>query len=277
MIIVHKISLRPTENQRIELESLGVRLPPGIALPGGGAPYVVFDIEESDPMWDAIKRLVQQWDVGDTVSTRFSACEVSAAQWLEIVPDWHHGYPQPNELDFGYRRATYDLIDRCEQCGIGMVQRAPFQMKGEPKWGRRGILQLNWVFDEYFVTPEVWAGVFKPHGIASRNVMSTKGVELKTVVQLVVEEEASVSVGDLVRETCPACDRPKYQPHTRGFFPALMTEPTHPIVKTVEWFGSGGAAGKRVLLSQGLVRAMTAIKLRGAVFRPVSVGNVELD
>lgn len=276
MHIAHRLTLRPTDSQRAQLAALGVTLPPGIDLPGGGPRFVVVDIEERDPRWDAIQRLVQGWDVGDTVSTRFAAHEVSAAPWLAVIPDWHHGYPQPDALDFGYLQATYDLRHHCGACGIGAVQKAPFKMKGEPTWGRRGILQLNWIFDEYFVTPDVWAGVFKPHGVASRAVMSTKGVDLKTVVQLVVEEEVSVVARELLCESCSTCARPKYQPHTRGFFPALITEPTRPIVKTVEWFGSGGSASRRVLVSQELQRAMTATGLRGASFWPLSGGDVQV-
>lgn len=124
MIVIHRISLRPTEKQRSALQELGVKLPAGVALPGGGAPHVAFDVEESHPNWDALDRLFREWDVGDFVSTRFSADEVSAAKWLELVPEWHHGYPQP-EQDFGFLATTYDLADWCAECGMGSSRRRP--------------------------------------------------------------------------------------------------------------------------------------------------------
>lgn len=275
MVIVHRISLRATESQRRELQALGITLPPGIVLPGEGDPLVAFDVEEAHPHWKALEQLLRHWDAGDSVSTRFAKAEIEAARWLNLVPEWHHGYPQPgeDELGFGYRQATYDLTDWCDQCGIGMRQKAPFQMKSEPKWGRRGILQLNWVFDEYFVTPEIWSSVFRPHGIGCQPVMNTKRAELKAVVQLVVEEAVGLVTEGLASERCTKCQRVKYLPVTRGAFPALTTKPTRGMVKTKEYFGSGAAAHQRVLISQALAQAFTAAKVRGASFWPVQPGS----
>jgi hypothetical protein len=213
--------------------------------------------------------LFQQWEAGDFISTKFSKKELAEAQWLELVPDWHHGYPQPNEEAFGYREATYELTGFCERCGIGMKQRAPFQLKAEPKWGRNGILQLNWVFDEYFVTPQAWRTLFKPRGIACRPVLNTKGVELETVVQLRIEEEVGIVTEGLAREQCPSCGRMRYLPVTRGPFPASTSEPTRVMVKTREYFGSGAAAHQRVLVSRELAHALVVARVRGASLRPV--------
>ena len=104
-------------------------------------------------------------------------------------------------------------------------------MKAEPKWGRRGVLQLNWVFDEYFATPEVWASFFEPHGIECRPVMNTRGA---------------------------------------APFPALRSEPSATMVKTKEYFGSGASAHKRVLISQAVARALIDHKVRGVSLRPVA-------
>jgi hypothetical protein len=269
MRLVHRISLRMTASQRRELEALGLKVPAGIALPGAGDPLVAFDVDEDHPNWSALRVLFQQWDAGDFIRTKFSKKEVAEARWLELVPDWHHGYPQPDEEVVGYLRATYDLTDFCEKCGVGLRQRAPFQMKGEPKWGRNGILQLNWIFDEYFVTPEVWATVLKPLGIGCRPVMSAKDIELHTVVQLVAEEEVGVVTDGLAGEECSSCGRMKYLPVMRGPFPSLVSEPSRAMVKTREYFGSGAAAYQGVLVSQECARALTTASVRGASVKPV--------
>ena len=269
MRIVHRFSLRLSPSQRSELEALDVRVPKGIILPGGGAPHVAVDVDEAHPNWPKLRALFQQWEAGDFISTKFSKKELAEAQRLELVPDWHHGYPQPHEDVFGYREATYELTGFCERCGIGMRQRAPFQMKAEPRWGRNGILQLHWVFDEYFVRPELWTTLFKPRGIACRPVLSMEGAELSTVVQLRIEEEAGLVTEGLAGERCPACGRMRYLPVTRGPFPALTSEPSQAMVKTREYFGSGAAAHQRVLVSQELARALVAAKVRGASLRPV--------
>lgn len=272
MKIVHRIGFRASNSQRKELEALGVDVPTGIALPGGGDPLVAFDVDEEHPNWPTLRTLFEQWQTSDMLRTEFSKKEVDRARWLNLMSDWHHGYPQPDELDFGYRQASYDLTDYCVRCGIGMKQKAPFQMKGEPKWGKRGILQLNWVFDEYFVTPEVWQSVFKPHGIDFHPVLNTKGAKLKTVVQLIAHEEVGIVTDGLPTEeaACPKCRRTKYLPITRGPFPPLTGEPSTAMVKSLEYFGSGASAHRAVLVAQRVAHALVANKVRGASLRPVA-------
>ncbi len=241
-------------------------------MPGGGDPLVAFDVDESHPNWELLRAAFESWDASDIVRTVFSKKEVRDARWLNLVADWHHGYPQPDDDIFGYRQATYDLTNWCERCGIGMNQNAPFRMKGEPKWGKRSILQLNWVFDEYFVTPDIWADVFEPHGIDCRSVMNTKGRELTTVVQLVTHAEVGIVTNGLPRDevACAACGQKKYLPIARGPFPALMSEPESAMVRTKEYFGSGAAADKGVLVSRVIAHALMAGDVRGVSLRPVA-------
>lgn len=179
MKIIHRLAFRASSSQRQELESLGVRVPSGVAMPGG-ASLAAFDVVE-DESWTKVRALLETWQVSEgVVRTEFSKGEIGAADWLELGA-WHHGYPQPDEDNFGFREVTYDLADWCERCGIGKKQKAPFQMIGEPKWGRNGVMQLTWIYDELFATPHVWAGVFEPAGIGRRPVMDTRGHELTTV------------------------------------------------------------------------------------------------
>jgi len=267
MRVVHRIGLRANSAQRRQLEELAVRLPKGITLPGGGDPLLAFDVDEGHPNWEALSSLFQAWHVSDVTRTEFSNKEVDAAPWLEISA-WHHGYPQPEE-DFGYREVTYDLSDWCETCGIGMKQRAPFRMKAEPKWGRNAMLQLIWVYGELFVTPDAWRQIFKPNQVGFRTVLNSRGAELKTVMQLVVEPTVNIITDGLASERCRVCNRTKYQPVTRGPFPPLRQLPVSAMVRTAEYFGSGGQADQRLLLSRPLVQALTEHGLRGASLRPV--------
>lgn len=269
MRFVHRVGFRATHAKREEVEALGVKVPPGILLPGANEPLVSLDVGEDHPNWPTLRSLFEQWNAFGMVRTEFSTRELDSARWLEVGA-WHHGYPQPDDDGFGYYEATYDLSTWCEPCGRGMKQKAPFQMKGEPKWGRRGIMQLIWVYGELFVKPEVWAAVFGPRGVASRAVMNTKGAVLKTVVQLVVEEEVGVVTEGLAHERCGNCGRVKYLPVTRGAFTALAATPTQMIARTNEYFGSGGQADKPVLVSQDIRRALVSANVRGASFTPVA-------
>lgn len=269
MRIVHRIGFRASEFQRKELEALGVKLQSGITMPGGGHPFTAFDFQEDHPNWPRLRAVLQQWGISEgVVRTEFSETEKDSARWLGIGA-WLQGYPQPDEDEFGYREATYCLSEWCDVCGVGLRQRAPFQMEREPKWSRRGMFQLNWVFDELFVLPEVWSSVFKSFGVSCRPVANTKGGVLKSVVQIVVEEEAGIVTDRLTPDLCAKCRRVKYRPHTRGPLPALVSEPVRAIVRTREYFGSGASAHRLVLVSQDLRLAMIAEKVRGALFWPV--------
>lgn len=262
MQIIHRISIASSPSIQAELASMGILI--------DSSGLVSFEINEAYQSWPALQCWILKRKPIDLVKTKFSKKEILSANWLQVVPDWHHGYPQPNEDVFGYREATYDLVKYCNKCGIELKQNAPFQMKTEPRWGRNNILQLNWVFDEYFVTPELWASVFEPAGISSRPVLNMKGKVLESVVQLVISEEINVSLDGLVKETCEVCGSAKYLPVTKGMFPSLMGEPIGHAVKTKEYFGSGASAHKCVLISQDIANALFSKNVRGVSLRPVA-------
>jgi hypothetical protein len=207
MKVIRRVSFRASHPQCEELVALGVVLAGKTRLPGDDLVFVTFEVDEAHVSWPEVHARLDGWNVRSDVRTEYSPEEIGNSRWLNLVPEWHHGYPQPREREFGYRHVTYDMTHYCPRCGIGLIQRAPFQMKGEPKWGRRQVLQPNWVFDEFFTTPHAWASVFQPFGIECRAVLNTKGDELKTVVQLVATEEVGVDAEHLSadRTVCAMC------------------------------------------------------------------------
>src|SRR5262245_24513230 len=78
--------------------------------------------------------------------------KIERRSWYVIGATSHFGYPQPED---DYRAATYDSAGYCARCGIGTVQRRPFRFRSEPRARHSHFLQLNWIFDEFFVRPEV--------------------------------------------------------------------------------------------------------------------------
>jgi len=271
MKIIHRISLRATAKQRRELEFLGIQVPEGVSLLDDGDKFISFEVNEGHANWSILQELFRKWDAIDVVSTQFSKKEIAAARWLNLTPDWHCGYPQPDELAFGYREATYDTSEYCPVCGVGLKQKAPFQMRGEPKWGRRSILQLNWVYDEYFVTPEAWKSVFYSFDVGCQPVTDPMGNVLRTVVQLDIKETAGVVTDELAIEHCSTCNRVKYLPVVRGPFPSLTKDPSAAMARTKEYFGSGASAYNGILLNQSLAMAMADAGIKGASVRPVAL------
>jgi hypothetical protein len=116
----------------------------GIVVDASGF-LITFDLNESNESLPQVQRWFAARRAVDIVRTDFSEQEIAKASRLELVPDWHRGYPQPNEGVFGYLEVTYDIAQ-------------------------------YWIFDEYFVTPAVWTKVFEPHCIRCRHVQDTSRI-----------------------------------------------------------------------------------------------------
>lgn len=260
MRIVHRVSLHATPEVVAELAAAGI---------AAGTGLQTFEIAESDPRWPRVAELVERHEAVDLVRTDFTARECEQAPALQLIPTWHHGYPMPDE-DEGYLSATFDLAEYCASCGIGLRQKAPFRMIREPRWGVRSILQLNWVFDAFFVTPSLWRAAFEPAGIGARPVLDERGTrELSTVVQLDIPSIAPVSGLPSQGSPCVACGRRKHLPWVRGPFPPVDLGGGH-AVKTNAWFGSGASAWRAIVISGDLYRRLRALRVRGVGFVPVA-------
>jgi hypothetical protein len=261
MKIIHRVSIRATDDIRRELAALGVTIGEGLA---------TFEVDEADPRWREVEQFIARHRAVDVVRTKSSAKELSVAKWLAVEPSWHFGYPQPEN---GYLQATYDLSEYCPECGTGAVQKAPFRMRGEPKWGGKSILQLNWVFDEYFTRPEVWEAVFLPLGIGSHPVIDHKSsAQLQTVVQCDFGSiaPAKLDLRDHPYRHCSRCERRRYLPFTRGCFPRLCSERADiPAFKSVEYFGDGAQSYRAVIVSQHVHAAVANAGLKGWGFTPM--------
>jgi hypothetical protein len=131
-------------------------------------------------------------------------------------------------------------------------------------------MRLNWVYDEYFVTPEIWRSVFQPQGISSRPVTNARGVELGTVVQLVADEQVSLDSRNLESRTCQTCGRLLYQQVERGPIAALRAEPVGEIARTEQWFDLGAASHNLIVVSGHIARALQRLNVRGARLTPLA-------
>lgn len=278
MKIVHQISFNDTEDgprcrflreQRIAVAFTSLPAPPTCTDPTG---LVTVSVEEADPAWPLLRDRIEDWRVVDSVTTLFTDEDRAGARYFSLEPEWQHGYPMPDS-DHDWLYATYDCTARCRTCGAGAVQKAPFRLTGEPRWGRRGVLQMHWVSDEFFVTPAVYSEVFRPLGIEAREVIENRsGMALKTALQLRFDSIAPFPL-QMDRSTgtrCPACGGVRFDPHRRGWFPAPAGSIDAPSAKTMELFGSGCASWRAILVNRVIYEACVAAGVRGVSFWPVA-------
>ena len=259
----------------------------------------VLEITEDRPEWPEVERLLaKHGEKSISYSNVYSKAELDTAEWLVLGARGHHGYPQPED-GFGYRQATYDLSQSCPTCNIGGVQKAPFRLRSEPKASRSQFLQLNWVFDEFFLRDEARLGL-EAAGITGfdllRPVLHKSGRPSEQVTQMVVKTilPPALQTQGLQPVTCkprneewnprnrlrrpepderPHCQRVKYHFIRRGPFRlrrgAFAAAPD--VVKSHEWFGSGGRAEQLVLVSQKFRRTVIEAKWRGLYFEPIEL------
>lgn len=262
MKIIHRVALASSAKIIKDLSKLGL---------DSDKAFISFDISECDDRWKDVERIIEKYNASDITTTKFTAKEKKSAKTLCIVPSWHHGYPEPAK-DNIYLDSTYDTTSYCSKCGTGLVQKEPFRFKKEPIWGKKGILQINWIFDEFFVNTSIYERIFKPLGIEKISVENIKtGKKLETVVQLKITERVDLDMKKHDVNTCVSCGAIKYQSVTRGFFPSLISslnEGEH-VAKTSNYFGSDNNAYKAVIVSKDVYQKIISEKVKGIGFIPV--------
>lgn len=220
---------------------------------------------------------------------------------------WYHllagqfGYPQPED---DYREATYDYNQGCPTCGVGRTQRAPFRFRFEPKAKHSHFIGLNWITDQVFVREHLRV-VFEEERVTgvrfSRPVRHRSGEELTTVYQVHIDTilYEAVDTSNLRIERCqmptdpemlrfltanksrlvvgPFCGRQKFNYPIGSLLrmAAFRLTDQPDFVRTSEWFGSGGDAGRPIIISERVKSLIEKYKWRGAFLSEVEL--VERD
>ncbi len=267
----------------------------GIAYERGS--WCVLNISEDHDRWPEVSKLEANLQPGThLITNKYTMREIKSAEWFEVSAKGHHGYPQPED---GYVSSTYDTENLCHRCGVGASQKSPFRLRSEPTMKRTKFLQLNWVFDEYFVLPQVVSGLadagitgaeFLPpvlhktgepcRGVSQMRVKSVlpgglmpPNLEQTVCVSTVGELGSAIGSNAKIADSSEYCGRSKYQYMHRGpfMFKRQTFENAPDLVKSREWFGSGTAAHRLVLVSKRFRDLFVSKKWRGLEFEPVQL------
>jgi hypothetical protein len=244
-------------------------------LPNATIGLVTFDIEEADPRWEAIQKMIDLYGAFNLIETYFTPEEILQSEWNRLLPTYEWGYPQP-ENNMKWEQLA--LSGMCPNCGAGYTQIAPLRMKRDPKLGRQHLFSLYWMrsfFCKHEVIDalkenqingyEVWEAV-----IHSTNQPST------LVSQLLFPEVTAPGLfeGDKNRpEHCSECGVTKYGYHNRGklrLHQEAIRDADFQMIH--EWFGSGRKdAFREVIVSNRVARLILSKGWRGVRLKPVDI------
>jgi hypothetical protein len=242
-------------------------------LPGRGNELYFFDIYESDPRWNTIFKMIKTYGASDVYQTIFSTDEIKNAEWSRIIPVCQGDYPYPKE-SWLQKHPNYEIF--CPQCGT-YIQKESFWIEKEPSLKGNDFFSLFWVYI-LFGSQNVFQEleVKSIRGYEGWNLMVKKMERASKILKQIYVSNTTLPgliVNDLYQYYCNYCKTTKYSPHQRGKMlinhDAII--PGLDIIQTYEWFGSGHAAYREILVSN---RFANLILDRG--WKGVSLKVVEL-
>ncbi|GEM_PF-1978984 len=288
------------ETLKAELDKLGVRYKVTSFGSIGGVEKtsIEYFITEDDPHYPLISKLIEKHGIYVQSGLHYSQDDINAAEWLWATAG-EYQYPQPADV-LGYLQATYDTSKACPVCGIGAIQNRPFRLKRDFTQKRLHFLGLHWVFDEFFVRPEV-KKILQENRMGDiefvQPVLHGTGAPIETVFQMKIK---AISGPGLVTEglfavTCKLnneevvslkkkglhlnvpkdkniyCGRVRY--HFPRTMPLTFRRNSMPwsfdVAKSHEYLG--GSVQRIILVSQRFASLVGQHKLRGLKFTPVKL------
>ncbi len=213
-------------------------------------------------------------------------------KWFSLLAR-NHDYPQPEN---DYETQMYRPF--CLRCGKYGEQISPFRVKNAFIANHSDFLQLNWVFDSFFTTPEIINILLNEgiSGFATKPVIiHKKNVEAENRIQLCFNTIISCADTELLPTvTCkknneeqkwdlpgpkryspdePYCGNIKYHPPTSLVINPNSLSNAPDLFQTAEWFGSGGQIYRITLCSKKFMNLVKKYKWKGLFFQEVSLSG----
>ncbi len=255
---------------------------------------IVLNIYENDLLWNKIEKLIKKYNLLDSITTEFSKEEIDEADWFILRSKGHFGFPQPED---DYKKVSYNLNNYCDRCDRGLIQKAPIRFKNHPK-KHSHFFQLNWIFDEFFINKEV-KNIFEKNKICNveyiNPIIHKSDEKILDYYQLKIIKTLNQGLytKNLKSEMCsfdksenkikdeewcyryprnyPACNNIKYNYPEKDFikFNKNIFNSSFEIVKSYEYFGSGGESHKLIIISKRIKKIIEENKFRGLEFVPI--------
>jgi hypothetical protein len=276
MKIIHRISYNPSRRKKVtkKLRKLG------ITLKESGNKKVVllnyFDICEDDPTWPKVKEILLTSKIGlDPTWTEFTKEEILSAEWVKIASDFIHGFPMP-KMDSSWKEISFDCEKVCSECGIGLKQKAPIHLEGEPELEGNDFMAIYWTYN-FFARPKIF-DVMLENDIQGFEILPaidhSTNTPLDTIKQMKVTNELSPCIiEDNLQRDNNKCEHIKYWVLSRGMLKFFKTSFSNlpDLIKTNEWFGTGHEAIQLTLASNKFVQLYYENNWKGLFLAPVEL------
>lgn len=204
---------------------------------------------------------LQKLGVKPCIINLYTDEELYSAEWLEIAPKLNSYYPEPQDT---YEQTTYRSTSSCS-CKSGLVQVENFIIKHNVRKLKEHFLQLNWVFDEIFISQQLKSALSDSglRGFDYRDVYCQKTKKNQTnILQLVIPTllppAFDFSKTSIEMDTsCLICGTHRYflAAGTNLFINAeAFNKVDVDIVKLCEFFGQGGIWSHKILISHNFYK-----------------------
>jgi hypothetical protein len=132
------------------------------------------------------------------------------------------------------------------------------------------MFELAWVLDEIFVRKDIYDDYFKKIGIEySPVLLYKKDTVIENTVQLKIPTvDIPLLLDNQPFEICSTCNRKKYSPKIKGYFPSFQKEipSSLQIFKSSEYFGSEAAADRRIFIKIEMFKHLESLKIKPNVW-----------
>jgi len=234
-----------------------------------------FDITEDDPRWPRVSKIIKAKRIPKCTWTKFTKEEILSAEWIKLASDYNYGFPMPKG-DGSWKKVSFNCENFCPECGIGLKQKTPIHLEGEPDLKNNDFMAIYWTYN-FFARPEVLDTMLE-NNIQGFEILPainhSTNTPLETVKQMKVTNELpSYIVEEELKRDNNKCEHIKYWVLTRGMLKfhksSFVNLPD--LIRTYEWFGTGHEAIKLTLASAKFVRLYYENNWKGLFLAPIEL------